>query len=80
MNTSFFPYGHILFGVFCLAALIQLGYYWGMFSRLAFYKRTVKIPEHLPPVSVIICAKNEDDNIVQYLPSILQQDYPDFQV
>jgi len=80
MNTSFYPYGHIVFGFFCFAALIQLCYYLGIFSRLAFYKKKAVPPEHLPPVSIIICARNEDDNIVQFLPSILQQDYSDFQV
>ncbi|MFI5151542.1 MAG: glycosyltransferase, partial [Bacteroidia bacterium] len=81
MNTTFFPYGHIVFGIFCLAALIQLCYYTGVFSRLAFYKKKqTDNSDPLPPVSVIVCAKNEDDNIVQYLPTLLQQDYPDYQV
>jgi len=33
-----------------------------------------------PPVSVIICAKNEDENLTEFLPKILTQDYPDFEV
>jgi len=32
------------------------------------------------PVSVIICAHNEADNLKQYLPSVLNQNYPNFQV
>lgn len=28
------------------------------------------------PVSVIICAKNEDDNLTEFLPKILTQEYP----
>ena len=32
------------------------------------------------PVSVIICAKNEAENLRNFLPSILAQDYPDFEV
>lgn len=32
------------------------------------------------PVSVIICAKNEDDNLTEFLPKILIQDYPEFEV
>lgn len=32
------------------------------------------------PVSVIICARNEEDNIFKNLPLILEQDYPVFEV
>lgn len=34
---------------------------------------------HLP-VSVIICARNEDDNLTEFLPKVLSQDYPEFEV
>ena len=33
-----------------------------------------------PPVSVIICARNEDDNLKSFIPFIMQQNYPDFEV
>ncbi|MDX9906479.1 MAG: glycosyltransferase [Bacteroidales bacterium] len=66
----------ILFGI---TWLIQMVYYWGVFSRLAFYRRKVKTQE-TPPVSVIICAKNEYRNLLQNLPLILEQDYPDYEV
>lgn len=32
------------------------------------------------PVSVIICAKNEDENLTEFLPKVLTQDYPEFEV
>lgn len=32
------------------------------------------------PVSIIICARNEDDNLTEFLPKILTQDYPEFEV
>lgn len=32
------------------------------------------------PVSVIICARNEDDNLTEFLPRILVQNYPEFEV
>ena len=32
------------------------------------------------PVSVIICAKNEDDNLTEFLPKVLMQNYPEFEV
>ena len=32
------------------------------------------------PVSIVICARNEDDNLTEFLPKILTQDYEDFEV
>ncbi len=32
------------------------------------------------PISVVICAKNEAENLAAYLPKILAQDYPDYEV
>lgn len=32
------------------------------------------------PLSVVICARNEAENLKQYLPLVLEQDYPDFEV
>jgi cellulose synthase/poly-beta-1,6-N-acetylglucosamine synthase-like glycosyltransferase len=32
------------------------------------------------PVSVIICARNEAENLDNFLPSVLEQDYPDYEV
>ncbi len=32
------------------------------------------------PVSVIICAKNEDENLTEFLPKVLEQEYPEFEV
>ena len=36
-------------------------------------------PEHVP-VSVIICARNEEDNLAEFVPRVLSQDYPEFEV
>jgi glycosyltransferase involved in cell wall biosynthesis len=80
MNFTYPPYGLIVFCVFCSALFIQLCYYLGVFSRLAFFRKKREMPEHPEPVSVIICARNEEDNIVSFLPHILNQDYPEYQV
>jgi glycosyltransferase involved in cell wall biosynthesis len=66
----------IVFYLFCLAALIQVFYYSFFFSRLAFYKEKPKPQSQQHPVSVIICAKDEDENIARYLPGVLVQKYP----
>jgi len=67
--------------VLLAALLIQLIYYWLIFSRLAFYNSAKRpVSETKPPVSVIICAKNEYHNLVRFLPKVLEQDYPEFEV
>lgn len=65
-----------------LAALfVQLFYFWYIFVRLAFYNdRKRPLQENKTPVSVIICAKNEYHNLVRFLPLILEQDYPEYEV
>lgn len=69
----------ILFYAFVIIAAIQLLFYWIVFSRLAWYKKKVSnIPAE--PVSIVICAKNEYYNLKDYLPLILTQEYPNFEV
>jgi cellulose synthase/poly-beta-1,6-N-acetylglucosamine synthase-like glycosyltransferase len=64
-----------------LALLIQLLYFWLVFSRLAFYNSNKRpVNDTKEPVSVIICAKNEYHNLVRFLPKVLEQDYPEFEV
>lgn len=36
--------------------------------------------EELPPVSIIVCARNEEANLQDYLCTLLSQDYPKFEV
>ncbi len=68
-----------VFSVFALSAAIQLFYY--LYFYLAVYRRREEVMEHSAlPVSVIICARNEEDNLRNFLPSVLEQDYPDFEV
>jgi Glycosyltransferases, probably involved in cell wall biogenesis len=64
---------------------IQIYYYSYHFASIIKYRKKrdngiVPFVENLPPVSVIICAKNESENLRQFLPAILQQDYPCFEV
>src|SRR5919199_1455694 len=66
----------VIFAAFCLVTFIQLFYYVAIFSRLAFYKTVPKLHNQQQPVSVIICARDESDNIVKNLPGVLVQSYP----
>jgi cellulose synthase/poly-beta-1,6-N-acetylglucosamine synthase-like glycosyltransferase len=69
----------VIFCIFSSAALIQLFYY--LFFYLAVYlKKFTEIKKSREPVSIIICARNEAENLNNYLPSVLEQDYPDFEV
>lgn len=70
----------ILFSVFLLSLGIQLVYNWGVFTHLAFYKSVESSIVETQPVSVVICARNEAVNLQKYLKSVLNQNYPDFQV
>ncbi len=65
--------------------LIQWVYYLGFFTRLFRYARKcrkgkVAFNETYPPVSVIVCARNESLNLEAYLPILLEQDYPEYEV
>lgn len=71
--------GSIIFYVFVFALLLQLWYYLFFFRRFAFYKKK-ELKAFTPPASVIICARNEEDNLVKFLHFIFEQDYPDFEV
>ena len=65
----------ILFVSFCVVTIIQLLYYWGFFSHLAFYKKPGKEKSQQHPVSVIVCARDEAPNLARNLPGLLVQTY-----
>ena len=58
---------------------IQIFYYLGIFSRFAFPKIQPNNPKKVP-VSIIVCAKNEEENVKKLVPLLLEQNYPDFQI
>lgn len=71
--------------IFVIALLIQLFYYLYYYTGVWSLARKINkgnnpYDKQRPPVSVIICAKNEADNLEKFLPSILEQDYPEFEV
>ncbi|MCF8463859.1 MAG: glycosyltransferase [Flavobacteriales bacterium] len=69
----------IVAGIFVGSLAVQLFYYFFFFLRLAMYK-PAESSSQLEPASVIICAWNEEDNLKKNLQSILEQDYPEFEV
>lgn len=70
----------IAFVAFVLFIVAQLFYLLFIHRRLAYYKLKEQINSEYRPVSVIIAARNESDNLYENLPIILSQDYPEFEV
>lgn len=71
----------ILLGVFGLLLFIQLYFLLFVYSRLTVYKLSPGATDTAAqPLSVVICARNEEENLRQHLPQILSQDYPEFEV
>lgn len=69
----------ILWCALLISFIVQLVYYLGVYKKVGTPKEiagTTK-PE---PVSVIICARNEADNLNAHLPIILEQEYPHYEV
>ena len=75
---------YVLLGFSFFAFSVQLYFYIRYYFEIAKKHRRERnnneLESALPPVSVIICAKNESENIKKFLPSILEQDYPDYEV
>jgi cellulose synthase/poly-beta-1,6-N-acetylglucosamine synthase-like glycosyltransferase len=71
----------IIFSLVALAGFWQLGYLIRRIRPVAFYKpASDEENTSLPPLSVVISARNEAENLEQFLPVVLEQDYPEFQV
>jgi len=66
--------------VFTVAFLIQMFYYFFFYLRIFSLIKKTKEKSESVPVSVVICARNEAENLQKYLPKILAQNYSDFEV
>ena len=65
--------------LFAFSSATQLFYYIYFYLAVIQHKHAVRNSEK-KPVSVIICARNEANNLTTFLPAVLEQDYPDFEV
>lgn len=66
----------IIFGISFLIQAFYYLYYYLAPARLKPSETSAKAE----PVSVIICARNEEENLKNFLPAVLEQEYPDFEV
>ena len=69
----------VILGIFSITFLIQLFYYLFFYIRIATHKVKTKENKNFP-VSIIICAKDEAENLENFLPTVLEQNYPDYEV
>ncbi len=69
----------MLLFVFITLVCIQIAYYLSFLFSFAIKKAETALKKNIP-ISVIICAKNEADNLKKNLPFILNQEYSNFEV
>lgn len=67
------------FYIFIAIVAVQLFYYAIVFSKFSFAKNQKINPKRIP-ISVIVCAKNEEENVVKFIPLLAEQNYPDFEI
>ena len=69
----------ILFIAFVVIVSIQITYYLTFLFSFSIKREDTRLKKHIP-VSVIVCAKNEAENLELNLPLILSQKYSSFEV
>jgi glycosyltransferase involved in cell wall biosynthesis len=74
------PLLFITLSLLAIATLVQLVYYWAVYSRIAFFRQKNEFVRSDQPVSVIVCARDEYYNLKENLPLLLTQDYSNFEV
>ena len=85
-QITYLDYG--LVGAFLLVIGYQVYFYCRYMSGIIRWQRRQKrrkatdvgVQEECPGVSVIVCARNEQENLQNYLYTLLAQDYPKFEV
>lgn len=63
-----------------LLVTVVLLVYYAVFSGIKAHNTTQQSEHKIIPISLIICAKNELDNLKAHLPRWINQNYPDFEV
>ncbi len=69
----------LLLAVTAVLVIIQLFFYLFVFIRLSWHKNTERRGD-LPPVTVLVCAWNELENLKELLPRLDSQNYPEYEV
>jgi glycosyltransferase involved in cell wall biosynthesis len=68
------PFWELIFWFYFVATALQLVVWYGIFARLGFQK-AASINSISAPATILICARNEAENLRRFLPSILAQQF-----
>lgn len=84
-TLTFNPEEEALLVVTGVLLVVQLLYYLCLYNRIhtrsrALKRQEVHFAQELPPLSVIIYAREEVENLRRNLTAVLEQDYPNFEV
>lgn len=66
-------------GAFAIAWIMQVVFIVRFFIKAAVAKDSAATTA-LPPVTIVICARNEEKNLMEHVPIIMEQDYPEFEL
>tara|TARA_R110000787_G_scaffold271939_1_gene379210 strand:+ start:11340 stop:12446 length:1107 start_codon:yes stop_codon:yes gene_type:complete len=69
----------VVFYIFVAVTVLQLCYYFS-FLPFLFHKNKKNPESDITPISVIVCAKNEAENLKKNIPLLLSQEYKTFQL
>ncbi len=69
----------VLLYIFAAVVLINCSFYL-LFSYFSFAKTSEKIKEETFPISLVICSKNEAENLKKHIPLWLKQEYKVFEI
>jgi glycosyltransferase involved in cell wall biosynthesis len=75
----------ILLSILAICFITQMIFYWVVLAKPYYYmksieKRNIRFFSEFPPVSVIVYVKNRFYDLKNFLPALLEQDYPQFEV
>ena len=70
----------VLATIFVFSFVVQLYYYWAKFRGFAFGDAEAKVQAEFVPISVVVCARNEAENLEKHLPKLMELDYPGLEV
>ena len=69
----------LLLYIFIAVVVIQLFYYLGVFSSFSFTKENENNPKRIP-ISIIVYARNQSEDVKRLLPNLVNQNYFDFEL
>ncbi len=69
----------VLVYIFAGIILVNILYYL-LFSKVAFYRPISETTKSNTPISILVCAKNEAENLQKNIPLLLAQQYPVFEI